>query len=219
VKSKDPQKIISEFQAGLKGGHRLFELCAEDVGAYGVDIGLDAIDLLELLVDLSDDPSYKIVINQLSPVHLKRLFSGFDKIFATGKISRLGVQVESGSERILKLMGRSHSKAADWRNMMLYINKKHPRIDLATHFLVGFPTETEEDFQATMRLMNFPLYLKNVTVYRFWANPHVPALRLKGQIPQNVIKSRADRLQLKFYETYFLNLAVHNSYLLSSRGA
>ena len=215
VKSKPFEKVISEFEAGLKKGYRLFELCAEDFGAYGVDIGLNACDLLKQLVDLSNDSNYKIIINQLSPPYLKNMFSDFDKIFATGKIIRLGVQVESGSDRILKLMGRHQTKAADWRNMMLQVSRKHPQINLATHLMVGFPTETEEDFKATMRLLDFPLFLKNVTVYKFFANPHVPAAKLKGQIPESVIEMRAKRLQRKFLSQYPLNLAIRYSYLLS----
>lgn len=218
VKSKPIEKVVSEFEAGLKKGHRLFELCAEDFGAYGVDLGLNACDLLKRLVDLSDDPDYRIIICELSPRYLKNMFSDFDKIFATGKISTLGVQVESGSDRILKLMGRQY-KAADWRNMMLYINRKYPRINLATHFMVGFPTETEEDFKATMGLLDSPLSLKNVTVYKFYANPHVPAAKLSGQIPENVIEMRAKKLQSKFLSRYFLNRAIRYFYLLAKRSS
>ncbi|MGA3290267.1 MAG: radical SAM protein [Candidatus Bathyarchaeia archaeon] len=214
VKSKPIEKVISEFKDGLQKGYRLFELCAEDFGAYGVDIGLNACDLLKRLIDLSDDANYRIIICELSPGYLKNMFANFDKIFASEKISRLGVQVESGSNRILKLMGRQY-KAAEWRNMMLYINRKYPRINLATHFMVGFPTETEEDFKATMRLLNFPLFLKNVTIYKFSANPHVPAAKLSGQIPKRVIEMRAEKLQRKFLSSYPLNMTIRYSYLLA----
>ena len=142
------------------------------------------------------------------------MFSDFDKILASGKISRLGVQVESGSDRILKLMGR-HYKAEEWRNMMLSINRKYPQINLATHFMVGFPTETEEDFEATLRLLNFPLFLKNVTIYKFSANPRVPAAKLSGQIPQSIIEARAEKLQRKFLSSYPLNIAIRNTYRLT----
>ena len=100
---------------------------------------------------------------------------------------------------------------------MLYINRKYPRINLATHFMVGFPTETEEDFKATMGLLNFPLFLKNVTIYKFSANPHVPAAKLRGQIPKSVIEMRAKKLQRKFLFRYPLNLAIRYSYSMSRR--
>jgi threonylcarbamoyladenosine tRNA methylthiotransferase MtaB len=216
VKSKPIEKVISEFEAGLQKGYRLFFLCAEDFGAYGMDIGLNACTLLKRLVKLCDDPNYRIIINELSPPYLKDMFSDFDKIFATGKISTLGVQVESGSDRILKLMGRQY-KAEDWRNMMLYINRRYPRINLATHFMVGFPTETEEDFKATMGLLNFPLFLKNITVYKFSARPNVPAAKLSGQIPESVIEMRAKKLQRKFLYGYPLNMAIRFSYSFAKK--
>ena len=211
VKSKPIDKIVSEFETGLQKGHRVFELCAEDVGAYGVDINLNVCDLLKRLVDLSNDPNYRIIITQLSPHYLKNMFSDFDKILATGKISRLGVQVQSGSDRILKLMGR-HYTASEWRNMMLYINRKYPQINLATHLMVGFPTETAEDFNATMDLIKFPLRLKNVTVYKFYPNPHVPAAKLHGTIPENVIEYRANKLERNFLLRYPLNLVIRFFY-------
>jgi len=218
VKSKPIEKVISEFETGLQKGHRLFFLCAEDLGAYGVDIGLSACDLLKQLVDLSDDANYRIIINELSPLYLKNMFSDFDKIFATGKISSLGVQVESGSNKILKLMGRQY-KAEDWRNIMLYVNRKYPRINLTTHFMVGFPTETEEDFKATMGLLNFPLFLRHITIFKFSANPHVPAAKLSGQIPESVIEMRAKKLQRKFLSRYPLNMAIRYSYSLAQRSS
>jgi tRNA-2-methylthio-N6-dimethylallyladenosine synthase len=115
-------------------------------------------------------------------------------------------------------MGRQY-KAEDWRNMMLYVNRKYPRINLATHFMVGFPTETEEDFKATMKLLNFPLFLKNITVYKFSARPHVPAARLAGQIPESVIEMRAKKLQRKFLSRYPLNMAIRYSYSLAKRSS
>jgi tRNA A37 methylthiotransferase MiaB len=214
VKSKPIENVVSEFEEGLKKGYNLFFLCAEDFGAYGVDIGLNACDLLKRLVKLSNDKNYRIIINELSPPYLKSMFSDFEKIFATGKISTLGVQVESGSNRILKLMGRNY-KAEEWRNMMLHVNRKFPSINLATHFMVGFPTETEEDFKATMKLLNFPLFLKNITVYKFSARPNIPAARLPGQIPESVIELRAKKLQRKFLSSYPLNMAIRYSYLLA----
>jgi len=81
--------------------------------------------------------------------------------------------------------------------------------------MVGFPTETEEDFKATMRLLNFPLFLKNVTIYKFSANPHVPAAKLSGQIPKRVIEMRAEKLQRKFLSSYPLNMTIRYSYLLA----
>jgi MiaB/RimO family radical SAM methylthiotransferase len=216
VKSKPIEKVVSEFEDGLEKGYTNFFLCAEDFGAYGVDIDVKATDLLKRLIELKSDKNYKIVINELSPPYLKKMLPDFKKIFATGKISTLGVQVESGSDRILRLMGRQY-KAEEWRNLMLFINRKFPRIDLTTHFMVGFPTETEEDFISTMKLINVPLYLKDILIFKFSARPNIPAARLVGQIPLNVIELRARRLQRKFWYTYPLNIVMRYPYALVNK--
>ncbi|MCJ7633974.1 radical SAM protein [Candidatus Bathyarchaeota archaeon] len=213
VKSKPSEKVISEFESGLEKGYTSFFLCAEDFGAYGVDIGLKATDLLKQIVEVGNGKNYKIIINELSPPYLKNMLSDFEKIFATGKISTLGVQVESGSNRILKLMGRQY-KAEEWRNLMLRINRNFPSINLSTHFMVGFPTETEEDFNATMKLLDFPLLLADILIFKYSARPNIPAARLAGQIPQSIIELRARRLQRKFWYTYPLNIAIRYAYSL-----
>ena len=218
VKSKPVEKVISEFEDGLEKGYTNFFLCAEDFGAYGVDIGLKATDLLKQLVDVGKDKNYKIIINELSPPYLKNMLPDFEKIFATGRISTLGVQVESGSNRLLKLMGRQY-KAEEWRNLMLRINRNFPSINLSTHFMVGFPTETEEDFNATMKLLDFPLLLKDILIFKFSSRPNIPAARLSGQIPQSVIELRARRLQRKFWYMYPLNIAIRYPYSLIKKPA
>ena len=170
------------------------------------------------LVDNCKDKNCKIIINELSPPYLKNMFSDFEKIFATGIISTLGVQVESGSNRILKLMGRQYN-AEEWRSMMLRINKEFPGINLSTHFMVGFPTETEEDFKATMKLLDLPLLLKEILIFKFSCRPNIPAARLSGQISQDVIEFRARRLQRKFWYTYPLNIAIRYPYSVIKKPA
>jgi threonylcarbamoyladenosine tRNA methylthiotransferase MtaB len=218
VKSKPIEKIISEFEDGLQKGYTTFFLCAEDLGAYGVDIGLNACDLLKQLVNLNNDINYKIVINEMSPPYLKKMFSDFEKVFATGKIGTLGCQVESGSNRILKLMGREY-KAEEWKNLMLHVNRKFPQINLTTHFMVGFPTEAEEDFKATMKLLDFPLFLQEILIFKFSPRPNIPASRLPGQIPESTKESRYKELERKFRYRYPLNMAIRYSYSLAKKSS
>ncbi len=213
VRSKSIEKVISEFEDGLEKGYRDFFLCSEDFGAYGLDIGLNACDLLKQLIQVKKEANYRIIINELSPLHLKNMFSDFEQIFASGRISTLGVQVESGSDRILKLMGRQY-KAEEWRNLMLYINRKFPSINLSTHLMVGFPTETEEDFRATMNLLRRPLTLQEIVIFKFSPRPGIPAAKLAGQIPKDVIELRARKLHRTFLYTYPSNMAIRYSYLL-----
>jgi tRNA A37 methylthiotransferase MiaB len=207
IRSRPIENIVSQFEDGLRKGHNRFFLCAEDFGAYGVDIGYSASDLLERLVDLNSKVDYKIVINEMSPSHLIAMFSEFKEVLASGKIETLGCQVESGSNRILRLMGRKYT-AEEWRKYMIAINTEFPDVRLTTHFMVGFPTETERDFEATLKLLNYPLFLKEITIFKFSARPSVPAYRLSGQIPERTKLLRYQKLQRKFLYMYSLNTII-----------
>jgi tRNA A37 methylthiotransferase MiaB len=207
VKSRSIEKIMSEFQKGLKNGYTRFFLCAEDLGAYGTDTGHTASDLLNKLVNFDSEKEYKIIINEMSPPYLKTAFSDFKEILATGKIESVGCQVESGSSRILKLMGRNYS-AEEWRKCMLYINTNFPKVGLTTHFMVGFPTETNEDFEATLKLLDYPLFLKEIAIFKFSASWRVPASRLPKQVPETIKELRYRKLQSKFLHMYTLNTVI-----------
>jgi tRNA A37 methylthiotransferase MiaB len=198
---------MSEFQKGLKNGYTRFFLCAEDLGAYGTDTGHTASDLLNKLVNFDSEKEYKIIINEMSPPYLKTAFSDFKEILATGKIESVGCQVESGSSRILKLMGRNYS-AEEWRKCMLYINTNFPKVGLTTHFMVGFPTETNEDFEATLKLLDYPLFLKEIAIFKFSASWRVPASRLPKQVPETIKELRYRKLQSKFLHMYTLNTVI-----------
>jgi len=216
IRSRPIEKIISEFKLGLQKGYNRFFLCAEDFGAYGVDIGCTACDLLRRIVRLDSETEYKIIINEMSPSYLKAMFSDFEEIFASGKIETLGCQVESGSNRILRLMGRKYA-AEEWREYMLYVNRKFPDIRLATHFMVGFPTETEEDFKATEKLLDYPLFLKEIIIFKFSARPTVPASRMSGHIPESIKELRFRKLQRKFLYMYSFNTTIRCARSLARR--
>jgi tRNA A37 methylthiotransferase MiaB len=208
VKSRSIEKVISEFKLGLKEGYTRFYLCAEDLGAYGVDLGYTANELLSRMVNIDKGKEYKIIINEMSPPFLKNNFSNFKKILESGRIESLGCQVETGSNRILKLMGRKYC-VEDWINHMICINKTFPDINLTTHFMVGFPTETDEDFEATLSLLDYPLSFKQIAIFKFSPSWRVPASRLSGQVAEKVKEQRFRKLQSKFLRMYLLNSSIN----------
>jgi threonylcarbamoyladenosine tRNA methylthiotransferase CDKAL1 len=205
IKSRPINRIVSEFERGLQKGHNRFFLAAEDLGAYGKDIGCTLLDLFEKM-KLNDDRNYKIILNQINPLHLKEMFSDLsEEVFASGKIESLCSPVQSGSNRILKLMRRPYS-AEEWREYMLRINKNFPNIRLKTHFMVGFPSETDEDFKATLRLLEYPLFIDWVVIFKFSARSQVFASRIPEQTSEKTKESRCNKLLRKYAYKYLLNV-------------
>ena len=210
------KKIIDEFKLGLHKGYTRFFLVAADLGSYGVDIDCSLVDLLRELVTINEYDTYQIILNQINPTDLKRLLPRLEPILASGKIEALGCQVESGSDRILKLMQREYA-ANDWREMMLQINRKFPFVRLSTHIMIGFPGETEEDFEATMKLLDFPIFIDWVGFFMYSSRPTVYASRLPEQVPEKVKDARFKKIYRKYLLMYALNVLIGNIRYMASR--
>jgi len=204
IKSRPTDKIISEFERGLQKGYNRFFLVAADLGAYGKDIGRTLSDLLGRIIKTGNSKNYKMILNQISPSHLKELFFDLEDTFASGKVELLCSPVQSGSNSILKLMGRMYT-AEEWKECMLKIHRRFPDIRLKTHLMVGFPTETDEDFRATLKLLDYPLFLDEIGIFKFSQRPTVFASRIPGQVPERTKELRYRKLLRKYAYRYAFN--------------
>jgi len=146
-KSKPLEKVLEEFRFGLKNGHKHFMMNADDIGAYGTDIGTSFSELLDKMTSIPGE--YFISIANLSPRWLIKYIDHFEDIIKREKIIRIGVPVQSGSNRILKLMNRFHDKEKI-KDALIRLKIVFPKLSLHTHIIVGFPTETDEEFKQTL---------------------------------------------------------------------
>ena len=105
----------------------------------------------------------------------------------------LHLPVQAGSDRILKAMNRHHT-AADYLAVLTKVRAANPAIALSGDFIVGFPGETEEDFAATLRLVEEVGYASAFT-FKYSARPGTPAATMDGQVPEAVKDERLQRLQ------------------------
>jgi tRNA A37 methylthiotransferase MiaB len=81
---------------------------------------------------------------------------------------------------------------------MILINKRFPRIRLLTQFMVGFPTETEEDFRLTEGLLDHPASFDFVYIFKFSRRPRVYASYIAGQVPEHIKEYRRRRLLRRY---------------------
>ena len=206
ITSKPIDQIVSEFKQGLRLGYRRFYLVSTDLGGQGLDLGYTLPDLLSEMIKAAHKRKCSIMLNNINPFFLKRQISDLEEVLASGKIETLGSPVQSGSNRILKLMGRRY-KIEDWKECMVRIHKEFPNIRLTTQFMVGFPTETEEDFRATFNLLN-QVFLDCASIFKFSRRPEVPASYLDGQVPEK----NKDVRYAKLYLRVLLNKAFRKIY-------
>ena len=193
LQSKPLEAIVKEFKSGLDQGFKHFVLIAGDVGCYGVDIGISAADLLSALFAV--EGSYKIIIKEFNAQWIVKYFQDLLKIFKENyeKIDYIVVPVQSASNRILRLMKRPYT-IEDVKKYLNIIKTEVPALQISTHIMVGFPGETEEDFQESVDFIKeyeFPF----VDIYAYDDRPNTAASRMTDKIPQEIIDQRVHRVK------------------------
>jgi tRNA-2-methylthio-N6-dimethylallyladenosine synthase len=109
----------------------------------------------------------------------------------------LHLPIQSGSDRVLKLMNRRHT-VADYRDIVARLRAARPDIALSSDFIVGFPGETEADFEATLALAAALGYAQAYS-FKYSARPGTPAADAADQVPEEIKAQRLARLQAVLY--------------------
>jgi MiaB/RimO family radical SAM methylthiotransferase len=189
-KSRPVSEILLEFERAFQKGYRNIMLVGNDSGSYGKDIGTSLTDLLDELCKMQNECWFSL--SHISPHKLKAMLPSLSGIIRSGRISRINLPVQSGSDRIIKLMNRKYT-VADFKYCINKLTAYCPGIQLKTDFIVGFPSETEKDFSATLKLAEW-LRRRNVyfNCFPYSERPKTAALKLPGKIDR---MTQLDRLQ------------------------
>jgi threonylcarbamoyladenosine tRNA methylthiotransferase MtaB len=193
LESKPIENVTAEFKQGLNQGYRRFFLVTTDLGVYGKDIGQDLSILLQQLTQEQGD--YELLLPNVNPRSLSDMIEDFKVFLRSGKIGLLGVPVQSGSERILEAMGRKHT-AQEFKESIRAINVEFPDTTIWTQIMVGFPGETEEDFDATLNLLD-EVALDYIQVFRFSRRPTTRASYFENQVSESISVDRYRRALAK----------------------
>jgi MiaB-like tRNA modifying enzyme len=190
LKSMKPERVNEIFRKILTGKNEIW-LTAQDLGAYGKDIGSSLPELLELLLKNKGD--YRIRLGMMNPKFLAEFYPQFKKQFRDERIFKfLHIPVLAGSDKILKSMGRDYS-AADFFRLVRKIKKDFPNATISTDIIVGFPGETENDFKKTLELVK-KTRPDIINISRFGARPNTPAEKMRGQLHGRIKKERSRAL-------------------------
>ena len=192
VKSQPIERIIQQFSLGLRNGYKYFYFVGRDLGSYGCDMGLSLANLLQAIYEKYPHQDYKLLLDNVSPNALIDIYPDLDSSILSNKVFELGSHIQSGSDRILKLMGKRF-KIYDWIRVIKSISRDHPQIRLTTSMMVGFPSESEQDFRESLNLVNTVLFDK-IYVYSYNERPGLPSLRIKGSVPENTKRKRERRM-------------------------
>jgi len=202
-RSRRREDILKEIDELIKDGYKEVTLLGQNVNAYGKDLYED-YHMGELLEDIAKKDIPRIRFMTSHP------WDFTDKMIEViGKYPNImpsvHLPVQSGSDRILKLMGRRYTKES-YLELFNKIKKTVKGVTISTDIIVGFPGETEEDFLETLDLVNTCKY-DNAFTFIFSARKGTPADKLKDN---TTLKEKEDRLQR-------LNEVVNNYFLENNK--
>ncbi len=152
LQSMPEDAIVDQVRRLVDDGCLEIQLTGQDCACYGFDTGTNLANLTQKI--LAQVPgNYKIRLGMGNPRHILGYKDALQECFQDERLYQfLHVPVQSGSERVLQLMNRKHS-VEDFRNFALELQEKFPLFTLSTDLIVGFPGETDDDFQETLDLL------------------------------------------------------------------
>lgn len=208
LKSKPINQCITEFKRGVDKGYKNFVITADDIGAYGIDAGSSFPELLDKITSLSG--GFEISIQDLHPRWVVKYIDDLEKILKRGKITNVNIALQSGNSRVLKLMNR-YPDLDKMRDAFLRMKNSYPTMDFDTHFIVGFPTETDDEFKDTLSFVR-EIDFETGFMYRFSCKTGTPAENIEPKIPEEEITQRFNYAKkfLKSEGYRFINLSKKN---------
>lgn len=181
--------ILTKTQEALAKGIRHIILVGDEIGNYGVDTGSAKFpDLMNALIGVSDE--LKFSIRYIEPKPFLKHANMLRELCGSGKIELLYVSLQSGSQKILTEMNRNYDIA---KVACVYAQFRDSTTVFYCNWMVGFPGETEEDFQRTMDLVNVLDLQINVAI-PFSPRPGTPAESLGQQVDEATKANRVARL-------------------------
>ena len=202
--SRDVEKVNSEARLIVQGGAREITLLGQNVNAYhGVGPDGKNWSLARLIQNLAEIEGLERLRYMTS--HPRDM--DHDLIDAHGQVNKLmpylHLPLQSGSDRILSAMNRSHD-INTYRQIVDQLRYKRPDIALSTDFIVGYPGESDSDFLETLKIVNEVGFAQAYS-FKYSARPGTPAANLEDQVPESVKKDRLEALQqlLRAQQTAF----------------
>lgn len=190
VKSYAESDIISQAKNAVSEGVSQIWITSQDSGAYGADTDTNFIELLNKLCDIDGD--FKIRLGMINPNHAREYLTELCDVLNNDKMFKfIHIPIQSASDNVLKEMNRKYNYD-DYKLIVNTLRKNVKGVRISTDIIVGFPTESDEDFEKTYN------YVKEIkpevtNISRYWKRPNTPAASMKP-LQTKVVKERSIRI-------------------------
>ena len=206
-RSRKPEDILQECRQLIAGGVKDITLLGQNVNSYGKDLdcGVDFADLLEQIAQIPGDFLIRFMTSHPRDASRKL----FDTMAKYDKIAKqLHLPFQSGSSRVLKAMNRHYDRET-YLEKVRYAKQVMPSLVLTSDVIVGFPGETEEEFEETLSLIQ-QVHYDSLFTFIFSPRPGTPAAKMEDPTPKEEKNRRFDRLCALQNE---ISEEIHHSYV------
>lgn len=189
-RSIKPETILKDAEQQLNNGVRELILVAQDITNYGKELkGYNLVSLLRDVASINRD--FRIRLLYLYPTEISKELLQY--MATEDKIQKyIDMPLQHSEDKMLRLMGRRGTRK-DYVKLIRNIRRIIPDIALRTTFIVGFPGETEEDFQGLLDFVE-EISFDRVGVFKYSNEEGTPASKIKGHLPDSIKNRRANEL-------------------------
>lgn len=190
IRSKKFEDAVHEIKGLVNEGHKEIVFTGINTGAYGKETGEH--DLTDLIREISKLDNLERI--RVSSIEITEINDKFIEEMRTNKklCGHLHVSLQSGSERILSIMNRKYTKQ-EYLDKINKLKEARPNINLTTDVIVGFPTETESEFEECIAFCKQVGFSK-IHVFPYSKREGTKAASMDGHLPNNIKKERARKL-------------------------
>ncbi len=190
-KSRNPEDILKEVKSLVEGGYKEITLLGQNVDSYGKTLPFeyDFADLIEEISKIEGKFRLRFMSNHPKDINEKLI-----KVMASSsKICKsVHLPIQAGSNRVLELMNRRYTQEK-YLDEVKMIRSICPEMAITTDIMIGFPTETEEDFLETLKVVNEIEY-DGAFTFVYSIRQGTKAAEMDGQVAEDVKKDRIMRL-------------------------
>lgn len=217
--SRPLDDVLNEVEVLAAQNVREVTLLGQNVNAYrGLDSNSDIVDFSLLLYCVSKiDGIERIRYTSSHPIEFSdNLINAYAEI--PELVNHVHLPVQSGSDRVLAAMKRGHT-AIEYKSVIRKLRKHRPQLSLSSDFIVGFPGETDDDFEDTMKFVEEIGFDQSFS-FVYSARPGTPAASLEDNVPDLVKKHRLQRLQSLINEmsSHYSNKMLNSEQLVLVEG-
>ncbi|MCX7857788.1 MAG: 30S ribosomal protein S12 methylthiotransferase RimO [Deltaproteobacteria bacterium] len=187
-----PEDIVREFKWLIDSGYKEINIIGQDITAYGKGLNLTLKDLLSLVLNVEGDYYLRLLY-----LHPKGISDDLLDLIAKEEriIKYIDMPIQHSEDRILSLMGRGYTKQ-QLEKLLEKIRTKIPEVTLRTTVMVGFPSETEEEFEALLAFIE-SWGFDMLGAFMYSREEGTIAYKMKGQLTKKIKRERLDRLMTK----------------------